>query len=144
MNKLTYIDDCKLDRFILEKILSRFGSSFEVKCTDSGNEVLNLLSQNQQSYSDKLPDLILLDIYMPDFDAWDFLDKVELIYPALNRSLEIYILSASKYPADVERLKQYTCVKAFILKPITKEVLQKLIRHKISPISEFALLEACN
>jgi CheY-like chemotaxis protein len=143
MSKLTYIDDCKLDRFILEKILSRFGSSFEVKCADTGNEVLNQLSQ-QDGYNDKQPDLILLDIYMPCFDAWDFLDKVELIYPTLNRSLEVYILSASKFPADVERLKNYTCVKAFILKPITKEVLQKLIRHKISPVTQFAILEACN
>src|SRR5258708_261561 len=100
MNKLTYIDDCKLDRFILEKILSRFGSSFEVKCTDTGNEVLHQLSQ-QDGYNDKQPDLILLDIYMPCFDAWGFLDKVELIYPKLNRSLEVYILSASKFPADV-------------------------------------------
>lgn len=143
MNKLTYIDDCKLDRFILEKILSRFGLSCEVKCADSGNEVLQQLSQ-RNTYNDKLPDLILLDIYIPGFDAWDFLNKVELIYPTLNCTLEIYILSAFKYPADIERLKQYSCVKAFILKPITKEVLQKLIRHKISPVNEFAMLEACN
>jgi CheY-like chemotaxis protein len=143
MSTLTYIDNCQLDHFILQKILSRFGSSLEVKCTDTGMEALSLLSR-QKVYNDNLPDLILLDIYMPGFDAWDFLDKVELLYPTLPHTLEIYILSASKYPADVERLKNYTCVKAFILKPITKEVLQKLIRHKISPINKFATIEAQN
>jgi CheY-like chemotaxis protein len=143
MSKLTYIDDCRLDHFILEKILSRFGSSYEVKCTDTGNEVLNLLQQEKVNY-DKFPDLILLDIYTPALDAWDFLDKVESIYPALNHMLEVYILSAFKYPEDMERLREYSCVKAFILKPITKEVLQKLIRHKIAPMNQFATIEAQN
>ena len=143
MSKLTYIDDCHLDHFILEKILARFGSSYEVKCMDTGNEVLGLLSE-QKGYHDKLPDLVIMDIYNPEFDAWDFLDKIELLYPTLHHTLEIYILSAFKYPADMKRLQQYTCVKAFILKPITKEILQKLIRHKIAPINQFATIEAQN
>jgi CheY-like chemotaxis protein len=143
MNKLTYLDDCQLDQFILKKILSRFGSSYEVKCTASGNEVITVLSQNRLD-KDKLPDIILLDIYMPGFDGWDFLDKMQSIYQTLASPPEVYILSASKYPADIERLKRYSCVKAFILKPITKEVLQKLIRQRESRFTQFSTLEAQN
>lgn len=143
MNKLTYIDDCQLDHFILKKILSRFGAQYEVKCTDSGNDVLNLLAQYQAGRSD-LPEIILLDIYMPGFDAWDFLDRMELLYPNLTNPVEIYILSASSYGPDIERVKTYNCVKAFILKPITKEVLQKLIRHRVTPMSNFAAIGCCN
>ena len=143
MNKLTYIDDCQLDRFILQKILSKFGSQYEVKCTDTGNDVLNLLTQYEMGMSN-LPDTILLDIYIPDFDAWAFLDRMERIYPTLMNPVEVYILSASSYGPDIERIKQYSCVKAFILKPITKEALQKLIRHKITPMNNFEAIGAYN
>jgi len=56
----------------------------------------------------------------------------------------VYILSASKYPTDIERLAQYDFVKAFILKPITKEVLLKLIREKETAAGNFFTLEAQN
>ena len=135
MNKLTYIDDRQLDQFILRKVLSRFGSSFEVKCTDTGNEVLNLLSKNRFN-RDELPDIILLDIYMNGFDNWDFLDKVQQIIPSLAKPLKVYILSASQYPEDVERARRYPCVKAFILKPITVGVLQKLMKQKGVPLKK--------
>lgn len=144
MNKLTYIDDCQLDHFILRKILSRYGLPLEVRCTGYGANVLNQLMQ-QCEEENSLPDIILLDIaYTPAFDAWDFLDKVRAIYPLLAKSIEVYILSASKYPAEVERLRQYDFVKAFIVKPITKEVLLKLIRQKKLSVSNFVTLESLN
>jgi CheY-like chemotaxis protein len=143
MNKLTYIDDRQLDQFILKKILSRFGSSFEVKCTDTGNEVLNLLSKNR-SDRNELPDIILLDIYMNGFDSWDFLDKLQLLNPLLAKPLKVYILSASQYPEDVERARRYACVKAFILKPITVGVLQKLMRQRGVPLRKLTTNTAQN
>jgi CheY-like chemotaxis protein len=144
MNKLTYIDDCQLDHFILRKILSRYGLPLEVRCTGYGDNVLNQLIQ-QREEENALPDIILLDIaYTPAFDAWGFLDKVRGIYPLLAKPVEVYILSASKYSSDVERLKQYDFVKAFIVKPITKEVLLKLIRQRESPVYNFVTLESQN
>ncbi len=143
MNKLTYIDNCQLDHFILRKILSRFGSAYDVKCTDTGKGILNLLSRHTIDV-DRLPDIILLDIYIPGFDSWEFLDKMQALYPYLPKKIEIYILSASNYPADIERAQMYSCVKAFILKPITKEVMLKLISYKESSINKFTALEYQN
>ncbi|HZX59590.1 MAG TPA: hypothetical protein VFE54_12720 [Mucilaginibacter sp.] len=144
MNKLTYIDDCQLDHFILRKLLSRYGLPLEVRCTGYGDNVLNQIMQ-QRDEENSLPDIILLDIaYNPAFDAWGFLDKIKAIYPLLAKPLEVYILSASKYPADVERLKQYDFVKAFIVKPITKEVLLQLIREKETAVSNFVTFQTQN
>ena len=144
MNKLTYIDDCQLDHFILRKILSRYGFPLEVRCTGHGDYVLDQLTQ-QYAEADKLPDIILLDIaYTPGFDAWGFLDNLRALYPLLAKPVEVYILSASKYPADVERLKRYDFVRAFIVKPITKEVLLKLIRLKEMSFNKFAGAEVQN
>jgi CheY-like chemotaxis protein len=143
MNKLTYIDYCQLDHFILRKILSRYGLPFEVKCSDSCKEVLNQLVL-QRADTENLPDIIFLDIYSAEFDAWEFLDKVQLLYPAFSKPIEIYILSATRYQEDIDRLKQYDLVKAFILKPITKEVLQQLITQRELAESRFATIESLN
>jgi two-component SAPR family response regulator len=145
MSKILYIDECQLEQFILKKILSRYGSSCEVKCTDTCIGVLSLLSQRRLD-EDKLPDIILLDIYIPGLNAWDFLDKVKWLYPTLPKPIDIYLLSTSTctYYTDVERAKQYRFVKAFMLKPLTKEILQKLIRQMEAPVSRFAMLEASN
>jgi len=143
MNKLTYIDDCRLDQFILKKILTRYGFPFEVECMDTSEEALIQLRRECRHCED-LPDIILLDIYNPFLDAWNFLDRVEAMYPLLAKPVEVYILSASKYTTDLERLKQYDFVKAYIEKPITKEALQQLIRAKESPRHRFLALEAQN
>lgn len=145
MRKITYIDDCRLDQFILKNILARYGTSCEVNCTDTCIGVLSLLSQHRLD-EDQLPDIILLDIYMPGLNAWDFLNRVKWLYPTLPKPIDIYLLSTRtcKYYADVERAKQYDFVKAFILKPLTKEVLQKLIRQMEAPVSRFATLETSN
>jgi CheY-like chemotaxis protein len=143
MSTLTYIDDRQLDQFILRKILSRYGSSCEVKCTDSCIGVLSLLSQYNAT-SEQLPDIILLDMYMQGFNPWDFLDRVKWLYPGLPKAVDIYILSACNYKADIERAKQYPFVKAFMLKPITKEVLQRLIQQKDQQLNRFAIMGAAN
>ena len=143
MNELIYLDDRQLDQFILRKVLSRYGSSCEVKCTDSCIGVLSLLSQRRLD-ADQIPDIILLDIYMTGFNAWDFLDKVKWLYPTLPKHVEIYILTASIYPADVERAKRYRFVKAFLPKPVTKEVVQKLIGERESFKRKIKVIEMVN
>ena len=144
MNKLTYIDDCQLDHFILRKLMSRFGSSAEIRCTGSGSRIMDQLCQNYMD-EDSLPDIILLDIaYQPGFDAWGFLDKLRSLYPLLAKPIDVYILSATKYQADLEHLQKYDFVKAFIMKPITKEALQKIIRQREVSMDRFALIESYN
>lgn len=126
MNKLIFIDDSKLDHFILKKILLKYKLSYQVNCTGDGEEVISFLSANRLS-KDKLPDVILLDIYMPKFDGWSFLDKIQHLYPQLVKPLKVYILSSSIDPKDIARSKKYPCVSSFLFKPITNEVLNKLI-----------------
>jgi CheY-like chemotaxis protein len=140
MSKLTYIDGNHLDQFILKRVLSRCGVCCQVNCTDSSAGVLSLLSQAGLR-ADEIPEVILLDIYMPGFNPWDFLDQLRLLYPTLAKPIKIYILSARKYPADVERAKRYPFVKAIMLKPITREILERLLVQIKSPRSRFTLLE---
>jgi CheY-like chemotaxis protein len=131
MKKLIFIDDSPLDHFILKRILNKYQLEYEVMCTANGPEVVSFLEQNRQEVN-KLPDVILVDLYMPGFNGWSFLDNIKHVYPKLAKPVRIYILSSSIDPQDMERSRQYTSVKSYIFKPITKEVLEKHINEESS------------
>lgn len=143
MSKLTYIETRLLDQFILRKVLSRYGTSCEVRCTDSSLSVLSMLSSRSLS-DETMPDMIILDLYNPGMNVWDFLDRIKWLYPTFPKPLEIYILSASKFASDVERARKYWFVKAFMLKPVTKEMMVDLINKKQGHSSRFPMLESVN
>ncbi|MDB5137273.1 MAG: response regulator [Mucilaginibacter sp.] len=129
MKKLIFVDDSPLDHFILKRILKKYQLLYEVNCTACGEEVTEFLEKNKQD-ADSLPDIILLDIYMPHFNGWAFLEKIQSLYPLLAKPPNIYILSSSINPKDIAQARQYYFVKSFIFKPITKEVLEKLINEE--------------
>jgi DNA-binding NarL/FixJ family response regulator len=143
MSKLTYIEPCPLDQFILRKVLSRYGTSCEVRCTDSCLGILSLLSSRGLN-DENMPDMVVLDLYNPEINIWDFLDKIKWLYPTFPKPLEIYILSASKFSADVERARKYWFVKAFMLKPVSKEMIIDLINKKQGNSRRFPMLESIN
>lgn len=130
MKKLIFIDDSPLDHFILKRILDKYHLAYEVNCTANGAEVIEFLEQHKWN-PDSLPDIILLDLYMPEFNGWDFLEKAQQICPRLAKPLNIYMLSSSINPRDIERGKLFTCVKSFIFKPITRGVLEQLISEEL-------------
>lgn len=74
---------------------------------------------------EKLPDLILLDLNMPIWDGWQFLDEFIKI-PHVN-PITIYIMTSSVDPADIEKAKTYDAVSNYLIKPITMAELKKLM-----------------
>ena len=133
MKKLIFIDDSPLDHFILKRILVKYQLAYDIKCTANGGEVIEYLQKHKWD-KENLPDMILLDLYMPQLNGWAFLDKIQDIYPHLAKPLRIYILSSSINPMDIEHAKQYSCVRSFIFKPITKEVLEKWVNEEVSNV----------
>ncbi|MFV8337717.1 response regulator [Flavobacterium sp. LB3P21] len=74
---------------------------------------------------EKLPDLILLDLNMPIWDGWQFLDEFIKI-PNVN-PITIYIMTSSVDPEDIEKAKTYDAVSNYLIKPITMAELKKLM-----------------
>lgn len=76
---------------------------------------------------DPLPDMILLDINMPIWNGWKFLDEFLKIEPATN--IIIYIISSSIDPNDTKKAKEYSVIKNFIVKPISIEKVKELLEE---------------
>ncbi len=74
---------------------------------------------------EKLPDLILLDLNMPIWDGWHFLDEFTQI--PIEKPVTLYIVTSSIDPEDTERAKSYEIVSNYLVKPIKMDDLKKIM-----------------
>ena len=119
---LTYIiDDDNIFVFVLKKILKRNENFDEVLDFKNGEEVLDLLSNKDNTF----PNIILLDINMPVIDGWQLLEEIEKL--PNKEKLNVFIMSSSIDVNDIAKSKSFSTVKDFLSKPINNDKLNKLI-----------------
>jgi CheY-like chemotaxis protein len=77
----------------------------------------------------KLPELILLDLNMPVWNGWEFLDKFTLI--ETKQSITIFILTSSVNLEDKKRAARYGMKSNYIVKPITINLLKEILQNEL-------------
>ncbi|WP_342647804.1 response regulator [Mucilaginibacter sp. CSA2-8R] len=125
-SRLVMIDDNPLEHLIMKRLCQRLKIFTEANYHYDARAVLNQLRQEQ---AHNLPDIILLDLQMPEFDGWDFLEEFSRIYTSLPKNIKIYIFSSSINPVDITRSATYPFVCDFISKPMKQETLQQLYQQ---------------
>lgn len=71
MKKILIVDDEPDVASTVEFNLKESDGKYEVTCVNSGKKCLELLEKNQ------IPDLILLDIMMPEMNGWEVFNKIK-------------------------------------------------------------------
>jgi CheY-like chemotaxis protein len=121
------IDDDKIFNFLNEMLIKKTkGDSCEVICFEDAQNALELLKQNLILMQTPLPDKIFLDINMPVFDGWDFLDELNKLN-FNGHNCDVYMLTSSVSPFDIAKSRTYEMVRDFISKPLTEAKLMRLI-----------------
>jgi CheY-like chemotaxis protein len=69
--------------------------------------------------SSNLPDIILVDLNLPEFDGWQFLDTLQTISVSLCKAIQVYIVTVSVIKNDRQRANNYPIVKDFLVKPVS-------------------------
>jgi CheY-like chemotaxis protein len=87
---------------------------------------LDYIEEHKKDYN-QLPDVILLDIYMPVVNGWDFLNRYRELRPLLEKEISIILVSSSDHPRDLNQAKTYEEVKAYVTKPVSLERLKELL-----------------
>jgi response regulator of citrate/malate metabolism len=82
-----------------------------------------LASMNDSS---ALPDIILLDIYMPVTSGWDFLNIYREVKPSLPKKIDLYVISSSMHPSDRQRALSDDNVLQYLEKPLTMEMITQV------------------
>ena len=122
------VDDDQNDNFFHEREIKKINPLITVIEKTTGLDGLEYLKSNKKN-KEVVPDLIFLDINMPVLDGWDFLEKYNQLDKELQDLVVIIMLSTSGYPEDIERAMSYSCVSDYIIKPLTKEKLENIIKR---------------
>jgi CheY-like chemotaxis protein len=111
---------------LLTKKMIEFTSLFkEILTFPNGKQAFEGLIE-WKSKKGAFPDIILLDINMPIWDAWDFLEEFSKIVTDWNGL--IYIITSSIDKVDESKALGYSLVKGYLRKPVSFEKIIELCR----------------
>jgi CheY-like chemotaxis protein len=125
-NVVCLVEDDPIHQFLTQQHLKAVDYFDEVVVLDNGKiayEYVLKLKEQQAGW----PSLILLDLNMPVWSGWDFLEAIEDIH--FEKPLLIYILTSSISEEDKRKAQQYSLGKQYLVKPITREQLEDVIEH---------------
>ena len=74
----------------------------------------------------ELPEIILLDINMPVMNGWELLEEIRRDLHSVMEQVQIYILTSSIAPEDLNLSKEYGFISGYITKPLTKADIKML------------------
>jgi response regulator of citrate/malate metabolism len=122
-DEVILIDDDHVINFINARVVRLLFKEAKVKSFIQGEKALDYLKQNDTSGNK----LIFIDLNMPGFDGWDFLEA----YSKFMVRSPVYVLTSSINPKDIERSLNYNEVVKFLTKPLSEEMLEA---ERIKPV----------
>ncbi|MBK9414633.1 MAG: response regulator [Bacteroidetes bacterium] len=123
--RVMIIDDTYVDRYIAERNLLKYEFAEEVIVKESADEALAYLKSIGQN-DELIPELIFLDIRMPDIDGFGFLKEYETLSPYIKSHCIIIMLSTSLNPEDHNLAASSPYVREFINKPLDRTKIEEL------------------
>lgn len=124
MNNVLIVDDDNVSNFIAEKVIKGHGGVRMVTAVTDGKQALDFLKY--QCEGDDIyacPDLILLDLNMPYFDGYEFLQRYKKneFFPGIP----VVAVTATDPPEKEQAMLRDAGV-PFLIKPLTGEKFNKI------------------
>lgn len=110
------IDDEEMARAIIAQFITKHQDLVVASEFSNAMQAMKYLNQNQV-------DLIFLDIHMPDFTGFDFIETIK------NPPKVILVTSDKNFAIEAF---EYECIVDYLVKPITKERFEKAIQKVAS------------
>lgn len=128
-NYVLLVDDDETSNFITHTVVSRMDMAHGVQTNVNSQDALDFTIRHLGRNAEKeCPDMIMLDINMPDMDGFQFLDELDKHGLLGKDELRIVMLTSSESERDVNKSMHYA-IHAYLNKPLTPEKLQTLMRQ---------------
>ncbi len=119
MKKVLVVDD---ERDMLRLVKRLLEDEFVVLTAESAGDALELVKK-------EMPDVVLLDIMMPDMDGWDFLEKFQKLRGA--QKVPVIIFSIRSEASEVLSGLAVEGVADYITKPFDPNELRERVRRVV-------------
>ena len=117
-HQLLLIDDDQDDRYLLRSVINEIDENIDILEFDRADVAATELNA-KFSERKPLPSLVLLDLNMPVFDGFYFLDTIK------NLPVPVIVYTTSAAEADIER--SYSLgAKAYMVKPLSYPELKSM------------------
>jgi CheY-like chemotaxis protein len=120
------IDDNDIDTFINKHVISRCNIADSIITKNSASAALDYLKNGLQN-SEDFPEIIFLDIKMPEIDGFGFLERYNELKDEKKYSCTIIMLTSSSDNHDIERAMNNPFVKKYLNKPLQAGMLSDIL-----------------
>lgn len=121
------IDDDKIYTFGIKKIIEKYIPNNKVSSYENGKQALAGIKENYEA-NNELPDLILLDIDMPEMNGWEFLNEFQPLRAQSEKKVDIFVISSRiKNEDQLFKIEWDEKVSDFIQKPTGIDTLKNIL-----------------
>lgn len=120
------VDDKDIDLMLLSRVVKKVFKDYKPLEFMSGIEALKAINEDS---SLKQTVIVLLDINMPDFSGWDFLEMLNKSKP--TRTVHVCIVTSSVNMSDKKLAQNYPQVFDFLEKPVSLTSMENLISNEL-------------
>jgi len=136
VEKTLLIDDSDIDLFIQRRFLEVYNFSRELLFYKSASEALNWLGNLN---GESAPDVIFLDLNMPEVDGFSFLKSFSELPQKIVSKSRIVVLTSSNSLQDKDMAFQHKNVIQFITKPLKQIDIEDLRKNMIELKNSWAI-----
>ena len=124
IKKIIIVDDDGIVNYVTEKLLHHYNNTYEINTyTNPLNALENL--QLKDKYHEDLPDLIFLDINMPQISGYEFLNR--MTESKLAHKIQVIMFTSSGSPNDIKLSKSYRNVIGYMEKPFSSDAYERVL-----------------
>ena len=124
------VDDVSVNNLLVGRILQKLLPGSSVSHFTDAQQAFTFLGEVEtEADAAQKPLVVLLDIYMPSMDGWNFLEAWGQLSEDKRRGVQVWILSSSISPADRERASNSSVVAGYLSKPFTAESVNTIVQH---------------
>ncbi|KAA3437075.1 response regulator [Rufibacter hautae] len=122
--EILVIDDDTSSLFLIKDLLTSMGMGTKVTTASTAQDALDILASRRGT--NRFPELLLLDIKMPDMDGFGFLERLHQLNLPRHTEPKIVVLSYYGNRMYQERAQELG-VSAYLRKPLTREKVLDII-----------------